>query len=287
MPCINVAGGFTMIANVFSIAGTDPTGGAGIHADLKTFSALGTYGMAAITAVVAQNTSGVRAFKLMDPGFVADQIDAVFDDVRVDVVKIGMVATAEIAGVIAERLAHYKPACVVLDPVMVAKSGDLLLEPDAVAAIRDRLVPLATVMTPNLPEAGVLLGREKPLSQAAMREMLPALLALGAQWVLLKGGHLPGEVILDILHGKDRTEEMTGPRIDTTSLHGTGCTISAALAALLTRFDMPESARRARAWLNEALVHANELTVGKGKGPVHHFHALWHDGCQAGLPGGK
>lgn len=268
-----------MIANVFSIAGTDPTGGAGIHADLKTFSAMGTYGMAAITAVVAQNTSGVRAFQPMDPGFVAEQIDAVFDDVKVDVVKIGMVATAGIARVIADRLARYKPACVVLDPVMVAKSGDLLLEPDAVAAIRDGLVPLSTVMTPNLPEAGVLLGREKPLSQAAMREMLPALLALGAKWVLLKGGHLPGETILDILHGKSRTEEMAGPRIDTTSLHGTGCTLSAALAALLTRFDVPESARRALAYLNEALVYARDLTVGKGKGPVHHFHALWRDGC--------
>lgn len=264
-----------MIANVFSIAGTDPTGGAGIHADLKTFSAMGTYGMAAITAVVAQNTSGVRAFQALDPAFVADQIDAVFEDVRVDVVKIGMVATAAIAQTIAERLAKYKPPCIVLDPVMVAKSGDLLLLPDAVEAIRDVLTPMSTVITPNLPEAAVLLGLEKIESQEQMRTVLPDLLALGPQWVLLKGGHLPGKNILDILYGKDQSVDLDGPRIETNNLHGTGCTLSAALAALLTRYDMPESARRARAYLTEALRQSSQLTVGKGKGPVHHFYVLW------------
>ncbi|MDL2284304.1 bifunctional hydroxymethylpyrimidine kinase/phosphomethylpyrimidine kinase [Oxalobacter sp. OttesenSCG-928-P03] len=264
-----------MIANVFSIAGTDPTGGAGIQADLKTFSAMGTYGMAAITAVVAQNTSGVRAFQPLSPSFVADQIDAVFEDVRVDVVKIGMVATADIARAIEDRLAWHKPPCIVLDPVMVAKSGDLLLQPDAVAAIRDILTPMATVITPNLPEAGVLLDRDMPKSREEMRAILPDLLALGSQWVLLKGGHLPGETILDILCGKNEMIDIEGPRIETNNLHGTGCTLSAALSALLTRFDMPESARRARAYLTEALVQSSRLTVGKGKGPVHHFHALW------------
>lgn len=264
-----------MIANVFSIAGTDPTGGAGIQADLKTFSAMGTYAMAAITAVVAQNTSGVRAFQPLDPGFVADQIDAVFDDVRVDVVKIGMVATADIANAIADRLKKHKPACIVLDPVMVAKSGDLLLQPDAVEAMRDVLTPMATVITPNLPEAGVLLGRGMPKSREEMRDILPDLLALGAEWVLLKGGHLPGENILDILHGEKESIDIDGPRIDTNNLHGTGCTLSAALSALLTRFDAPESAKRARAYLTEALIHSSELTVGKGKGPVHHFYDLW------------
>lgn len=145
------------IKNVLSIAGTDPTGGAGIHADLKAFSARGTYGMAAITAVVAQNTRGVRSFMPLDPSFVGEQIDAVFDDVRVDAVKIGMVANAAIAEVIAERLQYHEAETVVLDPVMVAKSGDRLLDDDAVAAIRDTLVPLATIITPNLPEAAVLL----------------------------------------------------------------------------------------------------------------------------------
>ncbi|WAW10560.1 bifunctional hydroxymethylpyrimidine kinase/phosphomethylpyrimidine kinase [Oxalobacter vibrioformis] len=265
-----------MIANVFSIAGTDPTGGAGIQADLKTFSAMGTYAMAAITAVVAQNTSGVRAFQPLDPGFVADQIDAVFDDVRVDVVKIGMVATADIAKAIADRLTKHKPACIVLDPVMVAKSGDLLLQPDAVEAMRDILTPMATVITPNLPEAGVLLGREMPKSREEMYAILPDLLALGSQWVLLKGGHLPGENILDILYGEKESIDIDGPRIDTNNLHGTGCTLSAALSALLTRYDMPESAKRARAYLTEALIHSSELSVGKGKGPVHHFYDLWN-----------
>lgn len=265
-----------MIANVFSIAGTDPTGGAGIQADLKTFSAMRTYGMAAITAVVAQNTSGVRAFQPLDQGFVADQIDAVFDDVRVDVVKIGMVATAAIAKAIADRLAWHKPACIVLDPVMVAKSGDLLLQPDAVEAIRDILTPMSTVITPNLPEAGVLLDRDMPQSREEMQAILPDLLQLGSQWVLLKGGHLPGGNILDILHGKSGTVDIDGPRIQTNNLHGTGCTLSAALAALLTRFDMPESARQAREYLTEALMASSQLTVGKGKGPVHHFYSLWN-----------
>ncbi|MCL1886873.1 MAG: bifunctional hydroxymethylpyrimidine kinase/phosphomethylpyrimidine kinase [Betaproteobacteria bacterium] len=265
-----------MIANVFSIAGTDPTGGAGIQADLKTFSALGTYGMAAITAVVAQNTLGVRAFQSLDPSFVADQIDAVFDDVRVDAVKIGMVATASIAQAIAERLARYKPAFIVLDPVMVAKSGDLLLQPDAVEAIRDVLTPMATVITPNLPEAAVLLGREKVDSREAMRSVLPGLLALGPKWVFLKGGHLPGAFILDILHGESETVDIDEPRIRTNNLHGTGCTLSAALTALLPRFDVPESATRAKAYLTGALRQSLQLTVGKGKGPVHHFYALWN-----------
>jgi hydroxymethylpyrimidine/phosphomethylpyrimidine kinase len=264
-----------MIANVLSIAGTDPTGGAGIQADLKTFSAMGAYGMAAVTAVVAQNTSGVRAFQALDPAFVADQIDAVFDDVRVDVVKIGMVATAGIANAIANCMVRHKPARIVLDPVMVAKSGDLLLQPDAVEAMREVLTPMATVITPNLPEAGVLLGRESPASREAMREALPELLALGPQWVLLKGGHLPGAEILDILYGEQETMDITGPRISTNNLHGTGCALSAALAALMARFDVPESARRARSWLTDALIHSAELSVGKGKGPVHHFHALW------------
>jgi len=185
------------------------------------------------------------------------------------------VATADIAKAIADRLAKHKPACIVLDPVMVAKSGDLLLQPDAVEAMRDILAPMATVITPNLPEAGVLLGRGMPKSKEEMRAILPDLLALGPEWVLLKGGHLPGENILDILAGKRETMDIDGPRIDTNNLHGTGCTLSAALAALLTRFDVPESARRARAYLTEALIHSSALAVGKGKGPVHHFYDMW------------
>ena len=168
-----------MIANVLSIAGSDPSGGAGIQADLKAFSALGAYGMAVITALTAQNTQGVRSFQTVDPGFVAEQIDAIFADVRVDAVKIGMVATAEIATAIADRLRHHGTRNIVLDPVMVAKSGHHLLREDAVAALRETLVPMARVITPNLPEAGVLLGGSEPATLADMRRAVRELHRLG------------------------------------------------------------------------------------------------------------
>lgn len=264
-----------MIANVLTIAGTDPTGGAGIQADLKTFSAMRTYGMSVITAVVAQNTKGVRTFQALAPSFVADQIDAVFDDVEVHAVKIGMVANAGIAMAIADRLAHHRATPIVLDPVMVAKSGDLLLQPDAVEAIRDVLVPMSAVITPNLPEAGVLLGRKMPRSIDEMREILPDLLALGSRWVLLKGGHLPGAEIIDILHEANETVDIRGPRIESNNLHGTGCTLSAAITALLAGASMMQSVKMAKEYLTEALAQSARLKVGRGKGPVHHFHAMW------------
>jgi hydroxymethylpyrimidine/phosphomethylpyrimidine kinase len=264
-----------MIANVLSIAGSDPSGGAGIQADLKTFSALGAYGMCVITALTAQNTRGVRSFQTVDPAFVADQIDAIFDDVRVDAVKIGMVATAEIATVVAERLRHHAARNVVLDPVMVAKSGDRLLRDDAVAAIREQLVPLAQVITPNLPEAAVLVGGSVPASLADMRQTIRDLHRLGSQFVLLKGGHLTGDDSTDLLFDGRTMTELSGRRIETRNTHGTGCTLSAALAALLPRAGMVEAARRAKAYLNGALAASDQLTVGSGHGPVHHFHALW------------
>ncbi|WLE63601.1 bifunctional hydroxymethylpyrimidine kinase/phosphomethylpyrimidine kinase [Burkholderia plantarii] len=264
-----------MIANVLSIAGTDPTGGAGIQADLKTFSALGAYGMSVITAVVAQNTRGVRGFQTLDPSFIVEQIDAVFDDVTVHAVKLGMLATAEIVEAVAAALARHRVTTIVLDPVMVAKSGDRLLAPDAVAAIRERLVPIATLITPNLPEAGVLLDRAAPASPAAMHEALPALHALGPRWVLLKGGHLAGADSTDLLFGASGTTELAAPRIATRNDHGTGCTLSAAVAALLPHHPMEESVRRAKAYLNGALAESWRLEVGHGRGPTHHFHALW------------
>jgi hydroxymethylpyrimidine/phosphomethylpyrimidine kinase len=265
-----------MIPNVLSIAGTDPTGGAGIHADLKTFSAQGAYGMAAVTAVVAQNTQGVRSFVTLEPSFIADQIDAVFEDVRVDAVKIGMVATAAIAEAIAQRLKHHGATRIVLDPVMVAKSGHHLLRPDAVAAIRDVLVPLSTLITPNLPEAAVLLGAEPQWSRAEMQVRATDLLKLGAQWVLLKGGHLEGSAeSTDILLGNGGSVEFSAPRITTKNDHGTGCTLSAAITALLPRYGMEESVRRAKDYLSGALAASDELSVGHGHGPLHHFHALW------------
>jgi hydroxymethylpyrimidine/phosphomethylpyrimidine kinase len=264
-----------MIANVLTIAGSDPSGGAGIQADLKTFSALGAYGMAVITALTAQNTQGVQSFQTVDPAFVAEQIDAIFADVRVDAVKIGMVATAEIATAIADRLQQHGARNVVLDPVMVAKSGHHLLREDAVAALRERLVPIARVITPNLPEAGVLLGRPAPASLADMQQAVCDLHRVGPEWALLKGGHLTGEDSIDLLFDGTTVTELPGRRIDTRNTHGTGCTLSSAIAALLPLLGMVDAVRMAKAWLTDAIAASDRLTVGSGHGPVHHFHALW------------
>ncbi|MDK3019667.1 bifunctional hydroxymethylpyrimidine kinase/phosphomethylpyrimidine kinase [Pseudodonghicola flavimaris] len=270
------------IPNILSIAGTDPSGGAGIHADLKTFSALGAYGMSAITAVVAQNTCGVRGVVTLEPDFVAAQIDAVFDDVRVDAVKIGMVANAGIIRAVADRLRTHRAANVVFDPVMVAKSGDRLLDPEAVAALKTELLPLATVITPNLPEAAVLLERAgegdgaDDWTAATMQGALPALRAMGPDWVLLKGGHLAGSVeSTDLLAGPHGMQSFSAPRIATTNDHGTGCTLSAAIAALLPRMPMAQAVGRAKSYLQGALAASDRLDVGHGHGPLHHFHEVW------------
>ena len=264
-----------MIANVLTIAGSDPSGGAGIQADLKAFSALGAYGMAVITALTAQNTQGVRSFQTVDAGFVAEQIDAIFTDVRVDAVKIGMVANAEIAAAVADRLQHHNAQNVVLDPVMVAKSGHHLLQADAVAALRDKLVPIARLITPNLPEAGVLLHGSEPTTLDEMRTAVAGLHGLGPQWVLLKGGHLTDHDSTDLLFDGSAVTELREQRIDTRNTHGTGCTLSAAIAALLPRLDMVEAVRSAKAYLTEAIATSGRLAVGSGHGPVHHFHTLW------------
>lgn len=269
-------GGCIVIANVLTIAGTDPSGGAGIQADIKTFSALGAYGMSAITAVVAQNTLGVRGFVALEPDFVASQIDAVFDDIRVDAVKIGMVANAGIAEAIADRLAHHQARNIVFDPVMVAKSGHHLLLPDAVETVRARLIPLADVITPNLPEAGVLLGHEPAWTLKEMQTRAPDLLTLGSGWVLLKGGHLDGAPeSTDLLIGAEGATLLSAPRIVTRNSHGTGCTLSAAIAALLPHYPMQEAVGRAKIYLQGALAASDQLQVGQGQGPLHHFHELW------------
>ena len=266
-----------MIPNVLTIAGTDPSGGAGIQADLKAFSALGAFGTAVITALVAQNTRGVAAVHEVPAGFVAQQIDVLLDDVRIDAVKIGMVANREIATAIADRLAARVTAPIVVDPVMVAKSGDPLLSDDAVAILRDRIVPLAAVITPNLPEAAVLLGTTVPTTVDAMADAGRALLALGPRAVLMKGGHLDGADSPDLLVTADRTVTLQARRIATANTHGTGCTLSAAIAALLPQTADAEAAiRGAKDYLTEALAAADALSVGGGHGPVHHFHALWH-----------
>lgn len=262
-----------MIPNVLSIAGTDPTGGAGIQADLKTIAALGGYGMSVVTALVAQNTQGVRGVLDVPPDFVAAQIAAVFDDVRVDAVKIGMLANADIVNTVADALDRYKPEFVVLDPVMVAASGDRLLQPDAVAALRDRLLPLATIITPNIPEAADLLGAPEATDLHQMRQQAEKLHARGPH-VLLKGGHLSTSDSTDILTADGTVHQLSVPRIDTKNTHGTGCTLSSAIAALRSQKpDLLATVSEAKAFLTGALLAADRLDVGRGNGPVHHGYA--------------
>jgi len=268
------------IPTALTIAGIDPSGGAGVLADVKAMSALGAYACAVIAALTAQNTQGVTGVFGVPAAFVRQQIDTLFADVRIDAVKIGMVGQAPVIGAVADGLAHWKPGHVVVDPVMIAKSGDALLERAAVGALRERLLPIATVLTPNLPEAGVLLEARPPETIPEMRraaEKLRERLAhAGERWVYLKGGHLPGGEATDLLFDGDRMLELTAPRIDTRNTHGTGCTLSAALAALLPQSaDVPTAARRAKAYLGAAIAAADRLGIGHGHGPVHHFHALW------------
>lgn len=265
-----------MTATALTIAGSDSGGGAGIQADLKTFSALGVYGASAITALTAQNTRAVTGILEVDPAFVAAQIDAVFDDIRIDAVKIGMLGRAEVIVTVADRLRHWRPRWIVLDPVMVAKSGDRLLAEAAVEALKEELLPLASLLTPNLPEAGDLLG-EPP---AAERRQMPAVAArlqhLGSANVLLKGGHLGGEESPDLLLHGGEVLWQPGARIPTANTHGTGCTLAAAITAFLARGrPLPEAVASAKHYLTGAIKAADGLGIGKGHGPVHHFFELW------------
>jgi hydroxymethylpyrimidine/phosphomethylpyrimidine kinase len=272
------------IANALTIAGIDPSGGAGVLADIKTFSAFGVYGCAVVAALTAQNTQAVTAVHAIPAAFVAQQIDTLLADVRIDAVKIGMLGQAAVIQAVAERLHHWQPANrsvpMVLDPVMVAKSGAHLLDKSALGSLREALLPLATVLTPNLPEAGVLLERSAAETPAQMRQAIQALREKmshsGHRWVYLKGGHLPGDECLDLLHDGDVMIELPGQRIDTKNTHGTGCSLSAALAALLAQgVDVPDAARRAHRWLARAIAASGQLQVGSGHGPVQHFHELW------------
>ncbi|WP_265555378.1 bifunctional hydroxymethylpyrimidine kinase/phosphomethylpyrimidine kinase [Serratia grimesii] len=262
--------------NALTIAGTDPSGGAGIQADLKAFSALGAYGASVITALVAQNTRGVQSVYNIDPAFVAAQLDSVFSDVRIDSTKIGMLANTDIVQAVAERLRHYQPAFVVLDTVMLAKSGDPLLAPEAVDSIRRELLPLVSIITPNLPEAAALLECAPAENERQMREQGQALLAMGCRAVLMKGGHLSESESPDWLFSDGQELRFTAPRVATRHTHGTGCTLSAALAALRPRHDdWASTVASAKDYLQKALQQADSLEVGQGIGPVHHFHAWW------------
>jgi hydroxymethylpyrimidine/phosphomethylpyrimidine kinase len=253
-----------------TIAGSDSGGGAGIQADLKTFSAFGVYGASAITAITAQNTVGVRAVHEVPADIVAAQIDAVLDDIGADAAKTGMLSSASIIEAVADRLRAHSFTPLVVDPVMVAKSGDALLRPEAVRALVELLLPMATVVTPNAPEATVLSGVEVR-DAASAREAARRIHALGAALVIVKGGHLGGERSDDLLFDGQSFEILSGRRIDTPHTHGTGCTFSAAIAACLARgLEPPAAAREARAFLQGAIEHAEPL--GTGRGPVNH---LW------------
>ena len=259
-----------------SIAGSDPSGGAGIQADLKTFSALGVYGTSVITALTAQNTVGVTGVHVVPTDFVTQQLETLVADVRLDAIKIGMLANAGIIGAVADFLGRHPHEHVVLDPVMVATSGDRLLDDDAVAAMRD-LIPLASLITPNLAEAAALLDTRAARSLADMRLHAIALQELGAARVLIKGGHLnDSPEAVDLLLDVDGEALLRAARVDTVNTHGTGCTLSSALAALRPQRDSwLEAAFDAKSWLTAALAAADVLEIGHGHGPVNHFHELW------------
>jgi len=264
-----------MILNVLAIAGLDPSGGAGILADVKTFSALGTYGTAVLTAVTAQSTQGVTAVRQLDPELVTAQLETLLDDVRIDAVKIGMVGSAEVVQAVAAVLRRHRPPHVVLDPVMVAKSGDRLLDLAAVNALRTELLPLCDLVTPNLPEAADLLGEPEARDEVTMHDQLERLIAL-APGVLLKGGHLDGEESIDLLAVDGGRSRLHAPRVRTQNTHGTGCTLSSAIAALRPRSaSWRESVQEAKDYVTAAIGASGQLDVGSGHGPLHHFGHLW------------
>ncbi len=259
-----------------TIAGSDSSGGAGIQADLKTFAALGVYGASVITALTAQNTSRVSGINVVPADFVTAQIDAVFGDLHVDAVKIGMVAQLATIDAIVAGLTRWSPKDIVLDPVMVATSGDRLLATEAVEALRTRLMPYASLVTPNLPEAAALLDEPVALSESAIKSQGKRLLAMGCRAVLIKGGHGQGAESIDYLIDGNGIVALAAPRIATKNTHGTGCSLSSAIAAGLAKGDDMETAvRNAKAWVHAAIAAADRLDVGHGNGPIHHFHEFY------------
>lgn len=264
-----------MIFNTMSVAGTDPSGGAGMQADLKTFSALGSYGMSITTAVVAQNTQGVAEIHQLPGAFVAKQMEVLLNDVRVDSVKIGMLGTVEVIEAVAAVLRKYRLRYIVLDPVMVATSGDPLLSPDAIAALAYELLPLVDLVTPNLAEAAKLLDEGQAGTEEDMLDQLDRLEQL-CPGVLIKGGHLDGKQSIDFLRIDGATTRLAVPRVATQNTHGTGCTLSAAIAALRPqRPDWISAVTDSKEYLTKALRQSHALHVGQGHGPVHHFHESW------------
>jgi hydroxymethylpyrimidine/phosphomethylpyrimidine kinase len=259
-----------------TIAGSDSSGGAGIQADLKTFAALGVYGASALTALTAQNTRGVAGIHPVPPEFVTAQIDAVFSDLAVGAVKIGMVAQSSVIDAVVAALKHWSPQHVVLDPVMVATSGDRLLNAGAVDALRSKLFPMASIITPNLPEAAVLLDEPVATGEAAIESQGQRLLSMGCPAVLIKGGHGQGSESIDYLVRADGIIALPAPRIATGNTHGTGCSLSSAIAAGLAKGEPLETAvRSAKAFVSAAIAAADRFSVGHGHGPIHHFHRFY------------
>ena len=266
-----------LYCRVLTIAGSDSGGGAGIQADLKTFSALECYGMSVITAITAQNTMAVSGIHPVPPESIVQQLDAVLGDIGTDAVKIGMLHSSRVISCVVDRLSQYHCPNIVLDPVMTATSGNQLLEMDALQIMKSELFPMATVVTPNLPEASLLLGREVTEADQ-MEDACRELNRLGCSSVLLKGGHLSGDTCVDMLF-----EGLTGSllkfeskRIETTNSHGTGCTVSSAIAAFLARgFNLTQAVGKAKQYVDRALQVGAGMQIGHGHGPVHHFHSWW------------
>jgi hydroxymethylpyrimidine/phosphomethylpyrimidine kinase len=259
-----------------TIAGSDSSGGAGIQADLKSFAALGVYGASVITALTAQNTQGVAGIHNVPADFITAQIDAVFSDLDVKAIKIGMVAQLAVIDAIAAGLQKWSPKHVVLDPVMVATSGDRLLAAEAVEALRTKLIPLASLITPNLPEAAALLDEDIAVSEPAIENQGRRLLAMGCPAVLIKGGHGQGAESIDYLVTGNGTLALPAPRVATKNTHGTGCSLSSAVAAGMAKGeDMETAVRNAKAWVSAAIAAADRLGVGHGHGPIHHFHGSY------------
>jgi len=259
-----------------TIAGSDSSGGAGIQADLKTFAALGVYGASVIAVLTAQNTKGVTGIHDVPSDFIAAQIDAVFSDLDVGAVKIGMLSQTPAIKAVAEGLKRHRVKNIVLDPVMIATSGDRLLAADAVEALRTELIPDAMIVTPNLPEAAALTGANVARNEAEMEIQAHTILSLGARHVLIKGGHGDGAESVDLLIGERKVVRLIAKRIPTQNTHGTGCTLSSAIAAGLAKgFDLATAAHDAKAYVTAAIAAADQLKIGHGHGPLHHFYKQW------------
>jgi hydroxymethylpyrimidine/phosphomethylpyrimidine kinase len=267
-----------MTAIALTIAGSDSSAGAGIQADLKTFSALGVYGATVIASLTAQNTLGVQGVFDIPAPFVRQQLDSVFDDLAVAAVKIGMLSSSEIMVAVAEGLAGREVGNIVLDPVMISTSGHRLIAPDAIETLRRHLIPRALLVTPNLPEAAALLDDAPALDEAGMVAQAKRIRALGASAVLVKGGHGVGAESVDILVDAAGVQRFAAARVATRNTHGTGCTLSAGIAAGLAKgLDLRQAVEASKRYLTAAIGAADELAIGHGSGPVHHFFALWRN----------